>query len=67
MRYLGKRVNHDPNGVVTIRNKEVNYKIHRDGLPGRVIQLQGLKEAGRCVMWNFIILVFVIIPDIIIN
>ena len=31
------------------------------------MQFQGLKKAGRCVVWNFITLVFVIIPDIIIN
>ena len=37
MRYFGKRVNHNPNGVAIIRNKEVNYKIYRDGLLGRVI------------------------------
>ena len=67
MRHFGKRVNHDPNGVATIRNKEVGYKIHRDGLPGRVMQFQGLKKAGRRVAWSFIILVFVIIPDVITN
>ena len=67
MRHFSKRVNHDPNGVATIWNKEVGYKIHRDGLPGRVIQFQGLKKAGRRVAWSFITLVFVIIPDIITN
>ena len=67
MRHLGKKVNHNPNGVVIIRNKEVGYKIHRDRLPGYIIQLQGLKEAGRRVAWSFIILIFVITPDVIIN
>ena len=37
MRHFGEKVNHDLNGVITIRNKEVNYKIHRNGLPGRVM------------------------------
>ena len=37
MRHFGERVNHDPNGVATIRNKEVGYKIHCNGLPGRVM------------------------------
>ena len=67
MRHLGERVNYDLNGVVIIRNKEVGYKIYRDGLPGRVMQLQGLKEAGRRVVWNFIMLIFVITPDVITN
>ena len=67
MRYLSKKVNYNPNRVITIRNREVSYEIHCDGLPGRIIQFQGLKEAGRRMAWNFIILVFIIIPDIIIN
>ena len=67
IRHLGEKVNHNPNKVVTIWNKEVGYKIHRDGLPGCVIQLQGLKEAGRRVVWSFIILAFVITPDVITN
>ena len=37
MYYLGEKVNHDLNRVVTIRNKEVGYKIHCDGLPGCVM------------------------------
>ena len=37
MRHFGKRVNHNLNGVVIIRNKEVGYKIYRDGLLRRVI------------------------------
>ena len=37
IRHFGKKVNYNPNGVAIIRNKEVGYKIHRDGLPGRVI------------------------------
>ena len=37
MRYFHKRVNHNLNGVVIIRNKEVNYKIHYNGFPGRII------------------------------
>ena len=67
MRHFGKRVNHNPNGVVTIRNKEVDYKIYRNGLLRRIIQFQGLKEAGRRVAWSFITLVFIITPDIITN
>ena len=67
MRYFGERVNYDPNGVAIIRNREVGYKIHRDGLPRRVMQFQGLKEAGRRVAWSFITLVFVITPDVITN
>ena len=67
MRYFNKGVNHNPNRVVIIRNKEVGYEIHRDGLPRRIIQLQGLKEAGQRVAWSFITLAFIIIPDIIIN
>ena len=46
MRHFGEKVNYDPNGVVTIRNREVGYKIHRDKLPGRIMQFQRLKEAG---------------------
>ena len=65
--YFGEKFNHDPNGVVIIRNKEVGYKIYRDGLPRRIMQFQGLKKAGWRVMWSFIILVFIIIPDVIIN
>ena len=67
MRYFGKGVNYDLNGVVTIRNREVGSEIYCDGLPGCIMQFQGLKDAGRRVAWSFIILVFVIIPDIIIN
>ena len=37
MRHFGERVNYNPNGVVIIRNREVGYKIHCDGLPGRVM------------------------------
>ena len=37
MRHFSERVNHNPNGVVTIRNKEVGYKIHYNKLPGRVV------------------------------
>ena len=37
MRYFGKRVNYNLNGVATIRNKEIDYKIYRDGLPRRII------------------------------
>ena len=67
MRHFGKRVNYNLNGIVTIRNKEVGYKIYCDGLPGCIIQLQGLKKAGRCMAWSFITLVFVITPDVITN
>ena len=37
MRHLGKKVNHNLNGVAIIRNREVGYKIYRNGLPGRII------------------------------
>ena len=67
MRHFGKRVNHNPNKVAIIRNREVGYKIHCDGLLRCVMQFQGLKEAGRRVAWSFITLVFVIIPDVITN
>ena len=37
MRYFSKKVNYNLNKIVIIRNKEVSYKIHCDGLPGRII------------------------------
>ena len=35
--YFGKRVNYNLNRIVIIRNKEVGYEIHQDGLPGYII------------------------------
>ena len=67
MHHFSKKVNHNLNRVVTIRNREVGYKIYCDGLLGRIMQFQGLKEAGRRVAWSFITLVFIITPDIITN
>ena len=49
MHYFGKRVNYNLNGIVIIRNKEVNYEIYCDGLPRCIMQFQGLKEVGRRV------------------
>ena len=37
MRHFGKRVNHDLNGVAIIRNREVSYKIHCNGLLGCIM------------------------------
>ena len=50
MYYFGKRVNYDLNRIVIIRNREVGYEIHCDGLLGRIMQFQGLKKAGRHVV-----------------
>ena len=37
IRYSGKGVNYNLNGVVIIRNREVGYEIYRDGLPGCIM------------------------------